>query len=182
MSRYISLSFAYFSKIKMSYPVKEASSQKKRDMKASPFRDKVTPASNKNKAVKRKCVKTELEPLEDEDWNPPDKKMKTEINLNNEPVGRKKTVTKVKIEKEKKTTNCSSKTDERCVSWNVEHVISGSLDVSVWAAKNVVKLLDEGCTIPFIARYRKEVTGLMEVQKLRDTCSMLEELRYVVHL
>lgn len=164
----------------MPYPVKEETSQQKRDKEASTLRDKVRPASNKNKAVKRKCVKPEHEPLEDEDWNPPDKKLKTEINLNNEPGDRKKTVTKVKIEK--KTTNCSTKTDERCVSWNVEQVIGGSLDVAVWAAKNVVKLLDEGCTIPFIARYRKEMTGLMEVQKLRDTFTMLEELRYGVVL
>ncbi len=43
----------------------------------------------------------------------------------------------------------------------------------------VLRLLEEGCTIPFIARYRKEVTGgLDEVQiiAIRDTKAHFEEL------
>ena len=33
--------------------------------------------------------------------------------------------------------------------------------------KNAVKLIDEGNTIPFIARYRKEVTGNLDDETLR---------------
>lgn len=40
-----------------------------------------------------------------------------------------------------------------------------------------VGLLDEGNTIPFIARYRKEVTGTLDEEQLRDVQSRLEYLR-----
>lgn len=43
--------------------------------------------------------------------------------------------------------------------------------------ENVVKLLDEGNTIPFIARYRKELTGAMDDQVLRKFADKLELLR-----
>ena len=43
--------------------------------------------------------------------------------------------------------------------------------------KNVVELIDEGCTIPFIARYRKERTGSMDDQVLRLLSERLEYLR-----
>ena len=43
--------------------------------------------------------------------------------------------------------------------------------------KNVIELIDEGCTIPFIARYRKERTGSMDDQVLRLLSERLEYLR-----
>ena len=44
-------------------------------------------------------------------------------------------------------------------------------------AKNVVSLLDEGNTIPFIARYRKEMTGHIDDQVLRELSDRLNYLR-----
>src|SRR5699024_3402017 len=43
--------------------------------------------------------------------------------------------------------------------------------------ENVVDLLDEGNTIPFIARYRKEQTGEMEDTTIRELSNRLEYLR-----
>ena len=43
--------------------------------------------------------------------------------------------------------------------------------------KNIVSLLDEGNTIPFIARYRKELTGHIDDQVLREFADRLEYLR-----
>ncbi len=43
--------------------------------------------------------------------------------------------------------------------------------------KNVIELLDEGNTIPFIARYRKELTGHIDDQVLREFADRLEYLR-----
>ena len=42
---------------------------------------------------------------------------------------------------------------------------------------NVVKLLDEGNTIPFIARYRKELHGAMDDTSLRTLEERLQYLR-----
>ena len=41
----------------------------------------------------------------------------------------------------------------------------------------IVSLIDEGNTIPFIARYRKEMTGAMDDQKLREISERLDYLR-----
>lgn len=46
-------------------------------------------------------------------------------------------------------------------------------------AKNVIALLDEGNTIPFIARYRKEMTGHIDDQVLRELSDRLNYLRNV---
>ena len=43
--------------------------------------------------------------------------------------------------------------------------------------KNIVSLIDDGNTIPFIARYRKEMTGSCDDQKLRDINDRLSYLR-----
>ena len=43
--------------------------------------------------------------------------------------------------------------------------------------KNVVTLLDDGNTIPFIARYRKEMTGHIDDQILRELADRLNYLR-----
>ena len=40
-----------------------------------------------------------------------------------------------------------------------------------------IKLIDEGCTIPFIARYRKEVTGALNDEQLRNLDERLKYLR-----
>ena len=49
--------------------------------------------------------------------------------------------------------------------------------VSELHIKNIVELIDDGNTIPFIARYRKEMTGSCDDQKLRDINDRLTYLR-----
>ena len=46
-----------------------------------------------------------------------------------------------------------------------------------WQAENVIKLIDDGNTIPFIARYRKEATGSLDDQLLRAFFDRLTYLR-----
>lgn len=46
-----------------------------------------------------------------------------------------------------------------------------------WQAQNVISLLDEGNTIPFIARYRKEAHGSLDDQLLRQISDKLQYLR-----
>ena len=59
------------------------------------------------------------------------------------------------------------------------HLIAQSLQLAPEAVGNTLSLLDEGCTIPFISRYRKERTGaLNEVQiaAINDEYSRLKEI------
>ena len=62
---------------------------------------------------------------------------------------------------------------------NINHVIAEELNVKEWQVDAAVKLIDEGNTIPFIARYRKPVTGELNDEQLRD---LDERLRYLRNL
>ncbi|MFO7883070.1 MAG: Tex family protein [Kosmotogaceae bacterium] len=55
--------------------------------------------------------------------------------------------------------------------------IAELLNIARWKIENAVKLLDEGKTIPFISRYRKENTGELNETQLRDIADNLETLR-----
>lgn len=55
--------------------------------------------------------------------------------------------------------------------------IAQELNLKAVHVKNVVEMIDEGNTIPFIARYRKEQTGEMTDVSLRDLDSRLSYLR-----
>ena len=55
--------------------------------------------------------------------------------------------------------------------------IAGEFNIKPVQVENTVKLIDEGNTIPFIARYRKEVTGNLSDEILRDLNDRLNYLR-----
>ena len=55
--------------------------------------------------------------------------------------------------------------------------LSEQFNLKAWQLENVIKLLDEGNTIPFIARYRKEAHGSLDDQTLREISERLEYLR-----
>lgn len=55
--------------------------------------------------------------------------------------------------------------------------IASELNITVKQTEAAVKLLDEGNTVPFIARYRKEVTGSLDDQVLRKLSDRLTYLR-----
>ena len=60
---------------------------------------------------------------------------------------------------------------------NIVSILSKELSLSPVHVQNVVDLLDDGKTVPFIARYRKELTGSMDDQTLRVLAEKLERLR-----
>ena len=55
--------------------------------------------------------------------------------------------------------------------------IAGEFNIKPVQVENTIKLIDEGNTIPFIARYRKEVTGNLSDEVLRDLNDRLNYLR-----
>ena len=56
-------------------------------------------------------------------------------------------------------------------------LISEESGIKLWQAEAVAELIDSGCTIPFIARYRKEATGAMDDEALRYFDERLKYLR-----
>lgn len=60
---------------------------------------------------------------------------------------------------------------------NITEELSQELNIKVSQVDATIKLIDEGNTIPFIARYRKEVTGGLSDETLRDLGERLNYLR-----
>ena len=59
----------------------------------------------------------------------------------------------------------------------INQQIATELAVQIWQVNAAIKLLDEGSTVPFIARYRKEVTGVLDDTQLRTLEERLGYLR-----
>lgn len=62
---------------------------------------------------------------------------------------------------------------------SINQTLAEELAVPEWKVAAAVELLDGGATVPFIARYRKEVTGSLDDEQLR---SLEERLRYLREL
>ncbi|XP_045596104.1 S1 RNA-binding domain-containing protein 1 isoform X2 [Procambarus clarkii] len=63
--------------------------------------------------------------------------------------------------------------------WTPAKVIAERQNVEEWVAHNVITMFDQENTLPFIARYRKEKTGNMEVEKLREIQNSYSQLKHV---
>lgn len=59
----------------------------------------------------------------------------------------------------------------------IEKILCSEFSVSETHMNNIISLIDDGNTIPFIARYRKEMTGSCDDQKLREIFERLTYLR-----
>lgn len=65
-------------------------------------------------------------------------------------------------------------------------IISKSLQMAPWQVENTLKLMEDGATIPFISRYRKEATGsldevqLLEIRKSHIRLSELDKRRATI--
>ena len=59
----------------------------------------------------------------------------------------------------------------------INETLEKELNLEGWQVKKVIKLIDDGNTIPFIARYRKDVTGSLNDETLRKFDERLKYLR-----
>ena len=63
------------------------------------------------------------------------------------------------------------------IKMDIGKKIAEELKIKTWQVEAVIKLIDEGCTIPFIARYRKEQHGTLNDEQLRNLDERLTYLR-----
>ncbi|XP_067844886.1 S1 RNA-binding domain-containing protein 1 [Heptranchias perlo] len=66
------------------------------------------------------------------------------------------------------------------MNWNIIQVLSERTNTEAWVCANLIRLFKEENTIPFIARYRKELTNNMDADTLREVQQTLEELSTVI--
>jgi len=82
------------------------------------------------------------------------------------------------VSSEQKSNTAGNSTEQRIIE-QLAKELSNESKVQPWQVKAAIELLDSGSTVPFIARYRKEVTGMLSDSQLR----LLEErLRYLREL
>ena len=62
---------------------------------------------------------------------------------------------------------------------NITQILCQEFGIQPWQVEAVIALLDEGATLPFIARYRKEQHGSLDDQQLRDISDRLGALRNI---
>ncbi|WP_314936813.1 Tex-like N-terminal domain-containing protein, partial [Neisseria elongata] len=60
---------------------------------------------------------------------------------------------------------------------NITQILSQELSATAAQITAAVELLDDGATVPFIARYRKEATGGLDDTQLRQLAERLQYLR-----
>lgn len=60
---------------------------------------------------------------------------------------------------------------------SIEQIIAGELSVRTQQVTATLELLDGGNTIPFVARYRKEVTGSLDEEQIRTISERSQYLR-----
>ena len=65
----------------------------------------------------------------------------------------------------------------RGITMDILKQISEELNIKLWQVEATVKLIDDGNTIPFIARYRKEQHGSLDDEQLRNLNERLTYLR-----
>ena len=62
---------------------------------------------------------------------------------------------------------------------DINNYVATELNLKLSQIENTVKLFDEGATVPFIARYRKEVTGNLDEEQIRE---IIEKVSYFRNL
>lgn len=60
---------------------------------------------------------------------------------------------------------------------DINNTLSNEFNLKTWQVEAVVSLHDDGCTVPFIARYRKEAHGSLDDQIIHDVVERLQYLR-----
>ncbi|XP_015269384.1 PREDICTED: S1 RNA-binding domain-containing protein 1-like [Gekko japonicus] len=79
-----------------------------------------------------------------------------------------------------KHTTGSAVDEDQKMNWNMVQVLSQRTGIEEWVCANIIQLFKDDNTIPFIARYRKELINNLEADALREVQQTLEELQTVV--
>ena len=61
--------------------------------------------------------------------------------------------------------------------WDPAKVVSQRQGIEEWQARSILKLFDQENTLPFIARYRKDETGNLQVEKIREIQNIYSQIK-----
>ena len=83
----------------------------------------------------------------------------------------------IEIRRRREYNKSANKKRGEKIIMDINQKLTEELGVKKWQVEAAVKLIDEGNTIPFISRYRKEVTGSLNDEQLRQLFERLTYLR-----
>ena len=83
----------------------------------------------------------------------------------------------IEIRRRREYNKSANKKRGEKIIMDINQKLTEELGVKKWQVEAAVKLIDEGNTIPFISRYRKEVTGSLNDEQLRTLDERLKYLR-----
>lgn len=92
--------------------------------------------------------------------------------------GEKSSVKRLKIENKKAKNPVENVSYEP--QWSTHELLAEQLNLDLNVSKNLIELFDDGNTVPFIARYRRDVTDNLEAEQLRlakETCDEINALK-----
>uniref|UniRef100_A0A8D0DZ62 S1 RNA-binding domain-containing protein 1 n=1 Tax=Salvator merianae TaxID=96440 RepID=A0A8D0DZ62_SALMN len=69
--------------------------------------------------------------------------------------------------------------EDHKMNWDIVQILSQRTGIEEWVCANIIRLFNEDNTIPFIARYRKELINNLEADVLREVQQTLEDLHTV---
>lgn len=132
--------------------------------------------------MRKKPVKRKLQEEGELTSHTSDKKPKVEDSaLNNGMYELNKKFHKVKMERDMENEDYANSSFVECTEWTVIDYIQEINDVDKRIVENVVKLFEEDNTIPFIARYRRGITGSMTPDELRALKDSYEQANVIKH-
>ncbi|XP_029449207.1 S1 RNA-binding domain-containing protein 1 isoform X2 [Rhinatrema bivittatum] len=142
-----------------------------------------TPRQRKPKAVK---VKKESKNLNSNEF-PSTSTQQNEMNIKEEeteedyafgepPLKKMKSTSSPQGKAVKHNVNLSTILGEFQMNWDLPQVLSETTNVEIWVCSNLIKLFQDENTIPFIARYRKELINNLDADALREVHHTLDEL------
>jgi len=102
-------------------------------------------------------------------------------NMNTKQLELKQTSIKTEMKDDIEDDENARTSFSECIEWNTVDYIQEINNVDRHIAENVVQLFEQDNTIPFIARYRKGITGSMTPDQLRALKDSYEQVKVIKH-
>nr|XP_033791633.1 S1 RNA-binding domain-containing protein 1 isoform X2 [Geotrypetes seraphini]XP_033791634.1 S1 RNA-binding domain-containing protein 1 isoform X2 [Geotrypetes seraphini]XP_033791635.1 S1 RNA-binding domain-containing protein 1 isoform X2 [Geotrypetes seraphini]XP_033791636.1 S1 RNA-binding domain-containing protein 1 isoform X2 [Geotrypetes seraphini]XP_033791637.1 S1 RNA-binding domain-containing protein 1 isoform X2 [Geotrypetes seraphini]XP_033791638.1 S1 RNA-binding domain-containing pr len=166
--------------------LKKVKIKQENNLKKKPIKKPATPRQRKPKAVKvkeeRKSLNNDELPstsTQQKDLNMKEEQLEDDFTFGEPPLKKMKSISSPQGKPVKHNVKSNSVLGECQMNWNLAQVLSERTNVELWVCSNLIQLFQDENTIPFIARYRKELINNLDADALREVHHALEELRAV---
>ncbi|XP_030051668.1 S1 RNA-binding domain-containing protein 1 isoform X2 [Microcaecilia unicolor] len=166
--------------------LKDVKIKQESGLKKKPIKKPTTPRQRKQKAVQvkkeRKSLNSDELPstsTQQEEMDVKDEELEDDFTFGEPPLKKMKSKSCPQGKPVKRNVKSNTILGECQMNWDLAQVLSERTNVELWVCSNLIQLFQDDNTIPFIARYRKELINNLDADALREVHHTLEELRAV---